>query len=284
MERDSAPGPRGCREISDPQECIIAFKDRHANIQDTLETQMRLVLILILALTPSLLHARCDVTDHTAYPAEVLVQRLEDCFNREIRRLERKIRTFERTLKAYEALIEAQPVPYVNRNSVIEVEDNRPIGSAKFILASRQTGGANSLALDPKVLGELCGASQCALTVRMRRLKLIGTGTGKVDTMGPCGFLYNAEKGEWSLGAGCGRPTSISGRDGDGALDPDNERQGFLASAGGACHLSESDMASFSRSEFRLLDDYAKGLFLISVPDLQSDGATRYECEIELRK
>lgn len=245
--------------------------------------KLRLLSILLCTLAPAISHARCSVAGEFSHHIEALVHEIEDCFNREIKRLENKIARLERTVAKFQDLIEAQPVTYENRDGQIEVEENRPIGNAVFLLSSRQTGGASTLPLDPRIVEAVCGVSHCALTLRLRRLKLIGAGEGKVDTVGPCSLLYDQQTGDWSLGAGCSLANSVSGRDGDGKVPSDAGPYGFLVSAGGACNLSERDVSTFGGDDLNLARDHTKGLFLLSVPDLQPEGAARYECELELR-
>ena len=207
------------------------------------------------------------------------------CLLAEIRDLKAEQARIRRIIAEFERVLGKLPVDYLNEDGKVTVEPNRPIGSANFSLASRTTGGANSLEIDQAVLEELCSRrSGCELVILFKQIGLRSPEPVNWISSGPCIFNYTVKTGEWVLSEGCGARGSLAGVDGDEAAASSGTPNDAIADAANACLLSESDVGGFDATgERALVRDHTKGMFLIAMPSRQEQGIRRFQCDLLIR-
>ena len=204
------------------------------------------------------------------------------CLNNRITDLHKANNQLKRRIAKLEAVAGELPTAWSNENGVIKEEPGRPIGSADFLLTARTTGGASSLAIEQRVLEELCSASGgCSVTIAKNQLSLFNKEPTQSAVSGPCQLTYSADSGDWALSGGCGSEPK-SGTDGDGGLGSEGGNSVEIAVAGDACILADSGLSKSVGGDEGLATDRSKGLFLIAVPSRQSGVKRRFQCELSL--
>jgi hypothetical protein len=202
------------------------------------------------------------------------------CLNNRITDLHKTNNQLQRRIAKLEAVAGNLPTAWSNEDGVITEEPGRPIGNASFLLSARSTGGANSLAIEQRVLEEVCGTSGgCTLTIAMNQLSLFDKKPKESAVSGPCQLTYKPDSGDWAVSGGCGGAPQ-SGIDGDGGLGSDGGNSVEIAAAGGACILADSGLSKTVGGDEELTSDRSKGLFLIAMPSRQSGAERRFQCEL----
>ena len=202
----------------------------------------------------------------------------------EIDDLKKKQAELERIVPEYERLLAELPAHYENRNGKVTFEEGRRIGSASFVLASRQLGGPSSVELDATVIDALCGPPNgCSITLTFRKLGFRTAEPLETLRIGPCQFEIDSKSGCWVCGAGCGSDVSIEGIDGDGnALDPGSGAS-VVMEVGPGCLLADSDARTTpGAGGENLATDNRRGVFLVADTTRRDDGTTRFECDLEI--
>ncbi len=239
-------------------------------------------LLICLFLMPMAAHARECVLP-SAQPGlarDVAPRGFFRCILAEIRDLKKKQAELERIVPEYKRLLAELPVPYVNDNGKVSVEEGRKIGSATFILAARQTGGASSLPIDQDVMEALCaGRHRREISLILREIGLFSAEPTSSTVSGPCLFDYDAKTGDWIRGQGCVGGT-LRGVDGESYAGAATGGADIITEAGEGCLLVDADKhrtIGAARDAFER--DHSKGLFLIAMPD-RSEGKTRFRCDL----
>jgi len=219
--------------------------------------------------------------------APVKVPKVEffECLLAEIEDLKRDRDRLRALVGEYEKALGEVPVHYQNADGKVAVEEGRKIGSAGFVLTSRQLGGAASLPLDPQVVGAVCAPpTGCAATLALRRLGIQGRTALGTDLVGPCQCTFDVATGNWTCGAGCGPEGPVAGVDGNAALLEAASGAETILRAGPGCLLTDSDLQRPAMpGQPAFAPDRSIGLYLIADPGLRSDGATRFDCTLDLR-
>ncbi|MCP5074539.1 MAG: hypothetical protein GY947_14780 [Rhodobacteraceae bacterium] len=203
------------------------------------------------------------------------------CLLNEIKDLKKRQKELEQIVPEYERLIAELPAPYLNDNRTITVEPGRRIGSAKFILDARLTGGVSSLPVEQSVLEQLCAAQQCRLSLIFR---MIGFRTGEPiesTIVGPCNFAYNTASGVWIRGTGC-PDDALNGMDANAAVGTGENGADVIIVAGEACLLTDAAARTTGASRELFEPDHALGLYLIATPERRTDGTRRFRCDLEI--
>ncbi len=105
-------------------------------------------------------------------PEARIVYTLE-CLVVELHRVRQENARLKQRLEAAEALLTELPGEFSNIDGVITEDPDRAIGTAKFGLSARSTGGASALPIDERALFEICGASGgCAVSIAFRQIGL----------------------------------------------------------------------------------------------------------------
>lgn len=207
------------------------------------------------------------------------------CLVSSVNDLQRENARLKNRVATLEGVASQIPVPWSNIDGVITQAPDRPIARASFLLTSRSTGGANALPIDQAVVEELCDKiGGCTLTIGWKEKKLFERRPQNRAISGPCRFTYSAdaiEKSTWAVGTGCGTG-AISGVDGDGELGEGEGNSVEIAVAGGACFLTDSRLENALENNGDLASDRNKGLFLVAIPDRQSERSRRFQCELSL--
>ena len=206
------------------------------------------------------------------------------CILAEIRDLKEKQAELDKIIPEYNRLIAEVPTPYTNDNGEITYETGRAIGSASFLLDSRQLGGPSSLELDQDVLFSLCATPRgCSIALTFRRHSFRGDEVLESVKVGPCDFEINPETRRWVRGPGCDTDTTISGTDGDGSLRSPGSGVGVIVEAGPGCVLADADVQrSVQVTDLIFATDHAAGVYLIADPSRRTEGSARFECDLEL--
>ncbi len=125
------------------------------------------------------------------------------CILAEIDDLKKKQAELEKIVPEYERLLAELPAHYENRNGKVTFEEGRRIGSASFVLASRQLGGPSSVELDATVIDALCGPPNgCSITLTFRKLGFRTAEPLETLRIGPCQFEIELEIGLLGLRRG----------------------------------------------------------------------------------
>lgn len=213
-------------------------------------------------------------------PESRIVYTLE-CLVIELHTLRQENAALKQRLEEAEALLTELPGEFSNIDGVVTEDPERAIGTARFLLNARASGGPNALPIDERALFEVCGASGgCAVSVAFRQIGLFNDEPKDSVLSGPCQFTYAPDTREWNLGAGCGAGP-ISGTDGD-RLSGNAEADPVIAASSGACIFSESEPSRTVGTEDGFRRDTAPGLFLVAMPSRQPAGIRRFECELVL--
>jgi hypothetical protein len=207
------------------------------------------------------------------------------CLLAEIADLKAKQAEMELIGREYKRLMSELPAHYTNQNGRIDFEKGRKIGSASFVLKSRQLGGANSLKLDQTVIQSVCPAPVgCLATISYREFGMHGDETLNSRMTGPCVFQFEAFTRTWTVGSGCGSDHSISGKDGDGSAVQVGSGAAIVMEAGPGCLFADSDIKpSASNSELQFATDHAQGFFLIADPSRRAMSSARFECDLAIK-
>jgi hypothetical protein len=243
-----------------------------------------LILTLVLCLSAAPALARDCVAEVPRFPrtASDLLDAIA-CLDAEIRALRLERARLEARVAEQAAALAEVPVAYLNEDGRENVEEDRPLSSARFVLTARQTGGAASLPVERTVLAALCARpGGCRLTL-LQRLSGFGQPTPDTATgVGPCAFHYDPAGGAWFRGAGCGETDERQGVDGGGsAARPEQGRE--IASVGGGCLLADADIDLRPESPLEPLGrDTGRGLFLVAAPALGPGAGARFRCELTL--
>lgn len=204
------------------------------------------------------------------------------CLVNAVDRLESENAALKRRLEEVESVMTELPAEYSNIDGEVTREDGRAVGTARFLLSARSTGGANALPIDQAVLEEVCSASGgCSVSLEFRELSLFDSETKGSLLVGPCRFTYTAGKGDWSLGEGCGNSAS-SGKDGDQFATTDPDVASIIFSSSGGCLFAESEPSRGGAQGDTFIRDHRLGLFLVAMPSLQPNGIRRFQCELVL--
>jgi len=148
---------------------------------------------------------------------------------------------------------------------------------ASYTLTSRSREARASLAIDAKLMADLCG-TDCSVTLLAVGERLRDAPSHS-EALGPCTFRYNGRSGAWSFG-GCVDP--VSGVDGDGTPSAATGGQ-IIGAVGEACIFADAEPSrTLGQPEGPLGRDRAKGLFLIADPSLWSGDEDRFRCELKL--
>ena len=241
------------------------------------------ILLICLFLLPMTAEARQCVLPH---PHPGLVRDVPPrsfflCLLAEIRDLKRKQAELERIVPEYKRLIAELPVPYVNDNGKVSVEEGRKIGSATFILTARQTGGASSLPVDQDVMEALCaGRHRCEISLILREIGLFSAEPTSSTISGPRLFDYDARTGDWIRGDGCVGGT-LRGVDGESYAGATTGGADIITEAGEGCLLADADKHRTIGAAHDLFErDHGKGLFLVAMPERRTDGRARFRCDL----
>ncbi|WP_343082419.1 hypothetical protein [Ostreiculturibacter nitratireducens] len=205
------------------------------------------------------------------------------CLLAEIDDLKKRQEELERIVPEYERLVAEMPVPYLNDNGKVTVEEGRRIGSATFTLDARQTGRASSLRLDQAVIEELCTTTRgCRMSLIRRVIGLRQTEPLESIIVGPCLFDYDAVSGAWLRGTGCSGD-AISGKDGDGAVGAKSSGADVVIEAGEGCLMADADIRLAVGADHEILDrDHSRGLYLIAAPERLTTSIRRFRCDLEI--
>ena len=189
----------------------------------------------------------------------------------------------KKTVAEFESIVKRMPADYSNLDGEVTEEIDRVIGRATFLLTSNGGNSASAMTIDQRALEQVCGkAGGCDITMLFRQLSLFDSEPKDSSLSGPCGFTYQPDSGEWSLGIGCEGDGAKSGVDGDQSVGLQGEGGDLIVESGGACILAESDLGRAMGQSESLARDHGQGLFLIAMPSRQPEGIRRFQCELVL--
>jgi hypothetical protein len=210
------------------------------------------------------------------------------CIRKQVSDLETENAKLRKELDEMQKALANFPGELVNENGRETRFGGDRLTQATYTLKVRTRESTSSVALDPKVLGELCGLG-CTVFLIQTGERLGNAASTSASALGPCSFLYDAKIGTWSLG-GCGE--AVSGTDGNGT--PTGADGGeVIATVGASCTLADAEPAraveqapetEVETVAQRLGNDRAKGLFLIANPALWSGEEDRFRCELRFAR
>lgn len=241
------------------------------------------IIMICTLMMPIPAHAReCILPDTTSvFANESPPRAFFLCLLAEIRDLKRKQAELERIVPEYRRLVAELPGPYVNDNGKVTFEEGRKIGSATFILAARQTGGASSLPVDMDVLLSLCsGRNRCEVSLILREISVFSEEPINSTISGPCQFDYDAKTGEWIRGDGCTAGVS-RGVDGESSAGARTGGADIITEAGEGCIFADADKHRTVGIDREIFErDHSKGLFLIAAPERRTKSKARFRCDL----
>lgn len=216
--------------------------------------------------------------------AVVKVRPFFECIVNELNNLRKKQKELEDIIEDQSLLLAQIPQHFVFKDGDVTFEEGRKIGSASFVLSSRQLGGATSIELDRRVIDSVCAAPLgCSVTMTYRRYSFRGDEIVATQKTGPCRFEVNSKTNEWSRGGGCGSDTLITGKSGDGKVTVPGSGAAVIINAVPGCVLADADIKAGHRdAKLQLETDHSPAMFLIVDPAMREDGATRFECDLEV--
>lgn len=207
------------------------------------------------------------------------------CLEAEVADLRGREARLRAALAAQAEALAAIPADYANTDGRVSMAEGRPVGAARFVLSSRRSGAAGSLALDRRVIETLCARpGGCTLALAHQALGF-GFADPRVTTaVGPCVFHYDPAGGAWFRGAACGGEAA-RGIDGDGGATGAGGGGGaIIAAAGSVCLLADADADPRGAPDAPLLArDGGAGLYLLAAPSRDPDATPRFRCELTLR-
>jgi hypothetical protein len=206
------------------------------------------------------------------------------CIQQRVGALEAENADLRKELKALQKLLADVPGELINVNGRETRRGGQLLTQASFTLPARSGDGMSFLAVDDKLLGDLC-AQGCSLFLQVAREDLRGTTMDGPTAIGPCTFRYAAKTGAWSLD-NCGAP--VSGVDGDGkATGPGGGEA--VASAGEACILADAEPlrgveAQDPAAGETLGRDRGRALYLIAESSANGPAGGRFRCELKFTR
>ena len=242
---------------------------------------IRALVAAVALMLPGAAVAQCEVRADFGGISDLEMLQVLRCLNNEVVKLRRDQTRLEQRLQEYDRLLSQMPAEYSNADGQVTEEPGRAIGRASFVLTARATGSASALQIEQRVLEEVCGKSGgCALSLTFRQFSMFDGAAKGTVLIGPCQFSYDAATGAWGVGDACSGGGATSGVDGD-QRGVGGDAGDVIAQSGGACVLSESDLARASGVD-AIARDGSRGLFLLSIPSRQADGIRRFNCELVL--
>jgi hypothetical protein len=204
------------------------------------------------------------------------VTEFADCIQKRVKVLETENAKLRKDLDDMRKSLVNFPGEVINENGRETRLGGDRIARASYSLTSRSREARTGLAIDAKLMDELC-STDCTVTLLAVGERLRDT-PGKSEALGPCTFRYNGRSGAWSFG-GCVEP--ISGVDGDGT--PSAATGGdIIATVGEACLLADAEPSrALDQGGGILGRDRGKGLYLIADPSLWQGDEDRFRCELK---
>ena len=245
-----------------------------------------MMLSVLLVLLGTTTQAReCEVPGLGRGGNWVQIQELERAFRcviaeiEELKRQQKQIAVLERQVAELRRRV---PAEYININGKVTEEQGRLIGKATFVLDSSRSGKPFSLPLAQDVVEELCAEKSCHVLLSLSVSGVFSDEPLLKETIGPCGFNYDAGTGEWTLAAGCS-VSGATGTDGDGGSAIAGGDADIILTAGEACLLTDTEIRTRpGQPTVGFGPDRSRGLYVASVPDRRPDIARPYQCVLEM--
>ncbi|WP_137109622.1 hypothetical protein [Rhodobacter sp. SY28-1] len=241
---------------------------------------MRVMLVLLMLAAGAARAEDCkEPTVENKVPKGLVA--FAECVNKRLAGLEKEKAQLQDRIDSLEKLISGLPGEMTDTNGRVTRSGSGALVRAVISLDARSRQAAMEKRIDQKALEQLCSEG-CNVTLSLTAVGLREGDPTPIFATGPCGFLYKAKSGGWTLGQGCGTP--VSGVDGDGTLS-DVPGGDTIVTVGQACLFADSGpRRNVDPEDQPLSPDRDKGLFLIADPALWTGTEQRFRCDLRITK